>query len=346
MKICIYSDVHWNTSSSLIRSRGEKYSIRLEHLINSVNWVNTIAEKNNCTYMICAGDFMDKTQLVDEELTALKEISWNNIPCYFLCGNHESSVSDLHFCTTKALESSNHIIIDKLFVLKTIDCDFLFLPYVSEFDRQPLANYIKEAQLETHTKPLIIISHNDIAGINYAGFENKTGFSITEIEENCDLYLNGHIHNSNWITPKILNLGSFSAHNFTNDSLHYNYGIWILDTETLKLEFIDNPFGFNFYKLDIDDDKDINRLSKLKPNSIISVRCNSIIYPRVKAILEATSNIIEHRITVTKTTEELTDTVTSIAELQVDHLDKFIECCRANITNDDTLELELAEICK
>lgn len=345
MKICIYSDIHWNTSSSLIRSRGKIYSTRLEHLINSMNWVNTIAEQYNCKYMICAGDFMDRSQLNDEELTALKEISWNNLPCYFLCGNHESSVNDLHFCSIKALETTDHIIVNKLFTLKTADCNFLFLPYINEVDRQPLETYIKEVGL-TRTKPLVIISHNDMAGINYAGFESKVGFSIEEIEKNCDLYLNGHLHNSEWITKKILNLGSFSAHNFTNDSSNYSYGIWIFDTETLSLEFIENPTGFNFYKLDILTKKDLKILSTLKPNAVVSIRCTTALYPEIKAILAESSRVLESRITIIKTADELANTAVSIAELQSDHLSKFIDCCRNNIANTDILERELAEICK
>lgn len=37
MKICIFSDVHWSTASSLVRSRGTKYSKRLEQLLVGIN---------------------------------------------------------------------------------------------------------------------------------------------------------------------------------------------------------------------------------------------------------------------------------------------------------------------
>ena len=38
MKIGVVGDVHWCAYSSILRSRGNKYSIRIENLIKSVNW--------------------------------------------------------------------------------------------------------------------------------------------------------------------------------------------------------------------------------------------------------------------------------------------------------------------
>ena len=56
-KLFVYGDVHWSTYSSIIRSRGEQYSTRLENLIRSVNWAEALAEKYNCETVICLGDF-------------------------------------------------------------------------------------------------------------------------------------------------------------------------------------------------------------------------------------------------------------------------------------------------
>lgn len=344
MKICIFSDVHWSTASSLVRSRGTKYSKRLEQLLAGINWVNQTALEHNCEMMICAGDFMDKAQLSDEEITALKDISWNNLPAYFLCGNHESSVNDLRFSSLKSLEAENHIIITKPFVLRQLKCNILFIPYVAESIRRPLQSYINDFDLKKSSKPLIIISHNDIAGIKYAGFFlSKIGFDIAEIEANCDLFLNGHLHNSEWISKKVLNVGSYSAHNFTNDSAIYKYGIWILDTETLSVEFIENPYSFNFYKLEFYDLESLVLLESLKPNAVVSIKTYAKLVASIRQKILTLPNILENRIITTDLASTQTAT---IEELQTDPLARFIDFCHAVIPNSEILEQELAEICK
>lgn len=359
MKIAIFSDVHWSTYSSLVRSRGDEFSFRLEQLIRGMDWVNRLAVEQGCSAMICAGDFMDKAQLTDEEITALKRIRWNSLECIFLCGNHESSVSDLRYSSLKAVESTDpmHKVLSEPTLWNSLpECDVFFLPYIVESDRKPLVHYLEEAGLKDRKKPLVIVSHNDIAGINYGGFESKIGFSTKEIDENCDLYLNGHLHNSEWVTKKALNVGSMTAHNFTNDSARYRYGAWVLDTETLKLEFFENPYGLAFYKIDIESEKDLKKLDGLKFNSVLSIKCAEDALPALKEKLEKLKSaeavagtkgswILENRITAERKPGDAGTEVT-ISELQSDHIGKFAEFCRNTLAASKALDIELAEICK
>lgn len=339
MKHLFFGDVHWSTSASLVKSNGLKYSTRLEHLIDSMNWINEIAIKYNCDEIDCCGDFFDRANCTDIEISALKEIKWSNIPCKFICGNHESSVSDLRY---NMLNVFNHA---DIFIEPTLenreDCDILFLPYATESDRKSLESYLDNRT----NKPLIIISHTDIAGINYGGFVSKSGYSISELSKTAALVLNGHLHNTEKVADNVINVGSLTAHNFTNDSFNYQYGAWILDTKTLELQFIENPYGFNFYKFEINKEKDLEIISSLKPNSVISIKCEDSFLAQLKEEIEKyKSNIIEHRITQVKSSKN-TDEV-SIASLQVDHLSKFIDFCKANINNSEVLDIELAQVCK
>lgn len=345
MKILIFSDCHWSTNSSIVRARGQKFSTRLEFLIQSMNWLNELALKEGCEEMICAGDFMDKSILNDEEITALQKISWNSLPCYFLCGNHESSVADLRYSSLKAVESPNHFIISNSGFSQCFGATQInYLPYVLETDKQELKNYLVKNNI---CNKQIIISHNDIAGINYGGFESTLGFSIDEIEENCDLFINGHLHNSEWITNKIINVGSFSGHNFTNDSNRYKYGVWILDTDSLKLEFYENPYSLNFYKLEIKTKADLNLINSLKTNAVLSVKTNKEMLLEVKnAIQELDNKVVESRIVLEQNIETDTEDI-SIEDLQgTDHIQRLIQFCKEKIINSDILESELAEICK
>ena len=67
MRYLIYTDVHWCTYSSIIRSRGETYSKRIENLITSINWAENLALEKGCNEIICLGDFFDKPDLTSEE---------------------------------------------------------------------------------------------------------------------------------------------------------------------------------------------------------------------------------------------------------------------------------------
>ena len=55
-------------------------------------------------------------------------------------------------------------------------------------------------------------------------------------------------------------------------------------------------------------------------------------------------NIIESRIILVKKYTETTETAE--LDLTVDHLARFIECCKATIENSSILDEELSEICK
>lgn len=347
MKIMLFSDIHWSTSSSMITMRGERYSKRLELLIKSLNWIEDLSLKLGCEREICLGDFCDKSVLTDEEISALKEIKWNALKKYFIIGNHESGQHDLKFSTVNALDNPNIKIISKPTRIDSEKNTYYFLPYIVESDREDLKTILERIDQDLPSKQnKIIFSHNDIAGQNYAGFISKIGFSIKEIEDNCDLYLNGHLHNQQWVTKKILNVGSSSAHNFTNDSIVYKYGVWVLDTDTLKLEFYENPYSLNFYKFEILVEKDLFKLDKIKDNSCLSIKLTSDLYEKTKEYLDMKKDkILAERLTPIKSVEN-TNSEVSIQDLQSDHLEMLIKFCKETLENSDILNTELAEICK
>lgn len=348
MKLLFVSDIHWNTTSSSIQKRGTQFSVRLEHLIDSLNWVNKLAETEGCDRVICAGDFFDKARIIDEEATALTKIEWNKLLWYLLCGNHESSVNDLRFNMLKLLKTDKHIVVDTVQVINLDTVDILFLPYMVESDRKPLVEYIDIMREKLTGKPLVIVSHNDIAGIKYAnGIESKVGFSIDEIQKNCALFLNGHLHNQTKPAENILNLGSFSAHNFSNDSLNYEYGVWTLDTQTMELKFFENPYGFNFYSFEIWKPADFKKLSKIKPNSAVKIKCTETLVPALKDELEKYSDkILEKTITQVLVDDVEREEYNPQPESKLDYLSKLAELCRATIPESTILEEELSIICK
>ena len=342
MRILCFTDTHFCERSSIITKYGTKYSLRLENQINSINWVESIAKEKNCGMVVCLGDFFDKPQLTDQEITALQDIKWaENIPHYFLVGNHESEENDLQYSSTKVLEAEYRVIVDKPMLYNLADIELAFLPYIVESNKQPLETYFPKTGM-----PRILFSHNDILGLQMGPVVSKIGFSIEEIEANCEFCLNGHLHNGQAVSQRVLNLGNLTGKDFGEDATRYAHKIIIIDTDTFKFETIENPYAFNFYKIDILTEKDIDLLNTVKPNAVISLKCLDSCVEAVREKVTQNSNILDTRIILIKTFEESSGETVDISDLVVDQCVKFAQCCREKLDNTPILEAELLEILK
>jgi DNA repair exonuclease SbcCD nuclease subunit len=342
MRILVFTDNHFCERSSILTKYGTKYSVRLENQIESINWVEQIAKNKNCKMVVCLGDFFDKPQLTDQEITALRDIKWaDNIPHYFLIGNHESEENDLQYSSTKALESENRFIIDKPAIHNLADVELAFLPYIVESNKQPLETYFPKSRL-----PRILFSHNDILGLQLGPVVSKIGFSLEEIEANCTCCLNGHLHNGQAISNKVLNLGNLTGKDFGEDATRYQHKIIIIDTDTFAFETIENPYAFNFYKFDILTENDLKILDTVKTNAVVSIKCVDKYVEYIREKIAQNPNIIDTRIILIKTFEESDSLAVDISDLAVDQCVKFAECCREKLDNTPILEAELAEILK
>jgi DNA repair exonuclease SbcCD nuclease subunit len=342
MKILLIGDAHFCKRSSIINKFGTKYPVRLENQIQTFGWIKEQAIKNNCGMVIGLGDLFDSSQLSDVEITAAKELPFAELPTYLIVGNHEASSQDLTFSSTKVLEADNRYIVSEPSTLLIDEStEICFLPYITESERKPIAEYFPhEANCSR-----IILSHNDIKGINYGPVISAVGFEIADIEANCDLYINAHIHNGQKITDKIYNIGNITGQNFSESADKYSHNIIILDTKDLSVTHIENPYAYNFYKLQIDNESDIVCLDSLKNNAVLSIKCEQSLVELVKQKIGTLNNIVESRLIITKNYIENTEVAEEI-DLSVDHLARFIDYCKATIENTTILEEEIAEVCK
>lgn len=341
MRILIFADLHMCPQASIINKWGTKYPKRLENCINTVNWLERKAEELNCDYIISLGDFFDKPDLSSETITACNDIEWSDIMHYHIVGNHDASNSSLMFNAVNSLKADRHAIVSEPSVLPLVDCNICFLPYITECDRKPLSEYFKNLD---PNEPRVILSHNDISGIQLGPVISRTGFSVGEIEAECCWFFNGHLHSSQAITPKIINLGSVTGKDFGTDALIHSHRVAILDTSNMSIEYIENPHAYNFYKLQVDCESDILCFDELKNNAVVSVKCASNFIDKVRQKIDDNPNIVESRVILIRQYEENTEATE--LDLTVDHLTRFIECCKASIENSTILEEELSEICK
>ena len=340
-KILLFTDLHMCPRASIINKWGTKYTSRLENCIASMNWVEQTAKELNCDFIVNLGDFFDRPDLTSDTITACNDIKWSNIMHYHIVGNHDASNSSLTFNSVNCLSNDSHTVITEPQMLMLGNCEICFLPYVTECDRKPLSEYFTKY---TDYRKRIILSHNDISGIQLGPVISRTGFALEEIENNCDLFFNGHLHNGQAVSNKIINLGNLTGKDFGENSLLHSHKIAVLDTDTLAVEYLENPYAYNFYKLQFDNENEISCLYVLKDNAVLSIKCESSLIEEVKQIIEKLPNIVESRIILTKKYEDSVET--QELDLTVDHLARFIECCKATIDNTAILDEELSEICK
>lgn len=346
MKVLFYTDPHWSQYSSILRSRGEQYSTRLENLIASINWMEQVAWSAGCQVIICGGDFFDSAVLNSEELSALKNVQWAPVSHLFLTGNHETNVGSLEFSTADLFNlCPNAAVISKPehYDIEGANIEFCFLPYILERDRQPLDTYFPPK----HGKR-IIFSHNDLKNVQYGSFLSTEGFTVEEIEANCDLCMNGHIHHCAYVTPRIINGGNLTGQNFTEDAYKYEHCIQIIDTDTLHVDFYINPYAFNFYKLDCRKyntlDEIIPVISDLKEQSVITITVKSSLAGDVKNYLShvVKSHVTEYRV-ITEHESTVVDLNAPVIEA-VDHLKQFENYVLANIGTSDIVKEELLNV--
>lgn len=349
MRILMYTDPHFSQYSSIVRGRGEKYSIRLENLIDSINWAEGLATLEQCNAVFVLGDFFDKSELCAEEITALKEIKWSGLSHIFLVGNHELARHTLEFSSSHLFDMCpNTLVVDSPLSYRIDgeeDTEICFLPYRFNVDK-PIAEYFNSDKSNCNRR--IVFSHNDLKGINYGAFVSKEGFEVSDIENYCDLFINGHLHNGENISKKVINLGNLTGQNFSEDAAKYKHCAAILDTKTLRLDYYENPIALNFYKIDeetFDDCK--TELDNLKNNSVITVKCSDKDAQAVKDEIAKHSNIIESRVMIETTKETGTLLENKIEELtKMDHIQEFRSYITSTLGNNDIVNEELEEISK
>ncbi len=333
MKIGIVGDIHWSKYSSIIRTRGNKYSTRLENCIDSINWAEWYLAK--CDMVVYLGDFFDCESLHAEELTALSEIEWNLRPHVFLVGNHELGLNNLSFSSAHVFNMKDVTVVDEPYKMDVGNStELCFLPYILNSTNHTINDFVPPK-----TNKRIIFSHNDIKGVQLGKVVSTAGFDIKDIENNCDMFINGHLHNGGFVTDKIYNLGNLTGQNFSEDALKYTHNVAILDTDTMYLSNAENPFAFNFYKF---TDSSVLRNYDFPSNSVIVAKIDSCELEEVTEFVKNNRCIIAHRFIISNDRDDVT--TTNNVTLTVNHLDKFREFVIDKLGNEETVLSELTEV--
>lgn len=353
MKVLVCGDVHFSSTSSIVRRKGKFFSERLENCIASINYVESCAVGSGCDYIIYLGDFFDKPVLNAEELTALQSIQWSPIKKIFLVGNHEMASSDLSLSSAHLFNLiPNSTVIDSPNGMVGFGCRFMFLPYILESDRKTVEDYFNElfmtpGMFETQeTKTTYIFSHNDIKGVQMGNFVSEEGFSVEDIENNCSICFNGHLHNRGYVGSKIKNVGNLTGQNFSEDATKYRHMFDILDTVTGEVKEFVNPFAFNFVKFEIYNQENFSSASQFcneSDNLVVSAKCVDSIVSDLRKFLSECERVCEYRvITILEDEAETNNTFEELVD--TDHISEFTKYIRSVLGNNTIVNAELQKV--
>lgn len=363
-KILLFTDPHFCTYSSILRKRGEKYSIRLENQLDTMNWLLDVYKKENCSMFICLGDFFDRSELSAEELSCLSLIDFKDVNAYFIVGNHELGRGDLSFSSAHTFLINRECeVFNKPSVLKLDNTLLYILPYQLDINhKKDIMEYFPNIPKD-ESKYRLLLTHNDIAGIQLGKYKTETGFAIDNLSENFDLTINGHLHNQQWVTKNILNLGNITGQNFSEDGFKYPHEAMIIDCDTLEYKLISNPRAIYFYKIDFTGKNNnidyINKISFSLRNAVISVTVNEEDYSYIRyrfdpdynppdacQMLPKNCNIVQARVTVIKNNIAQITKKENIQSLQLDYKKSFEEYVLSTFGKTKDIIKELEEVLK
>lgn len=290
MLLGIYTDAHWTKNSSLLRSSNNELGPRLEMMTESYKWMYETFGKE-VDAIINGGDLTDNTFLSSEEITAISNaLSYSKgVPEYHILGNHERQTESSSFHSLSMLNLlPNMKVIDKPGKMD-INPDVAFLPY----SHKPDLSTIRELSTK------VLFSHITVLGSYLTSVFRATNGVPTDFLDDCfDLVVNGHIHSAQWVSKKVLNLGVATGVSF-GDSYKAHYpSVAILDTDTLKLEIIENPYAIRFIKIETDSISGLTtKLNKLKEGSYaLQVRVPFELRDEARRIVDNDPRVVSSRV--------------------------------------------------
>ena len=243
MKILIYSDLHLYNH--------HKLSINSETALNVLNFIKNYSRDHGIKKIICAGDFFHaKSRVyaphVVQSLLIIKEIYKLGVEQYFIIGNHD-------------MASVNSYLNSILFVFSDyskIVSDYYFFDIDSA--RVHLLNYTtyKFDDFVLSKNKNILVTHLDIKDFYMSNnVKCNNGFNLSDFND-FDLVVSGHFHEFQQ-KENVVYVGSPYQISFSEKD--QKKGFILLDTESLKFEFVEID-GLPKYKyIEIDNLNQIKR---------------------------------------------------------------------------------------
>lgn len=258
MKIAILGDCHF-----LVRNGSQHFNNYFEKFFSNV--FIPYLKANNITIIIGLGDLMDNRKTLDiEGLKECKryffdELQRYNITLYSILGNHDivyRNTLSVNSPSQVLREYSNVIVVDSPMAIDNLGIDLI--PWICKDNESECMDHI------SNSKNPICMGHFEIENFSmYKGVECKEGLS-KDIFSRYEYVFSGHYHHKS-NKDNIYYVGT--PYELTWMDYGDERGFHILDTDTRKLSFIENPYKM-FNKIEYTEDYDFSNLSKYERSYI------------------------------------------------------------------------------
>lgn len=247
MKIGILTDTHFG-----IRNDAPVF---YDYFKKSVDFFVKSCLDQGVETVLHLGDVYDRRKYVNF-MTAyrarkdlIEPLAYNFKEVVLLAGNH-----DEYYKNTHKVNSLDELVGDRnsnLTILKEAetwtfdDTEILLVPWITESNRDHTSLQIEE------TQAMVAMGHFEFKGfLEQKGSISSKGLEPSMFEKFSAVY-SGHFHHRHRL-GNIQYIGAFTEHYWSD----YNdpRGFCIFDTETLEMEFIQNPYSM-FHMLSYDDEK-------------------------------------------------------------------------------------------
>ena len=275
MKILWYTDTHFGLSGAFSRPSSSGYTSRLDETLELHSWVADLVKEHQPDLTIHGGDIY-KPQIVlhGVEVSASTRGTSKVVRAskmhLTLLGNHDYITKDTKVTAIDWLdEKEGSKVIKMVDFMEVPDEDVLlvFCPYV--WDYSHVVRKMEE-ELSRDYKDIYFFGHAEIGGaLNSMVMDLGSGETHKHYSENSNsvpvdllsqftMAFNGHHHIPQKPAENVYLTGSLQQFTVTEYSPDMPRGVYILDTETKELEFIENKITPEIVRVE-------NNLEKLGP---------------------------------------------------------------------------------
>jgi DNA repair exonuclease SbcCD nuclease subunit len=166
----------------------------------------------------------------------------NHLGCYILAGNHDAPYKNSLECNAvreilRGYVSNFQIIdgpsVDSVFGKAAYDKSFIMMPWICEDNKESACDLLKETRLR------VVFGHFQLNGYAmHAGRTCEEGEDDAKLQD-FDLVVSGHFHERSR-KGVVQYLGAPCEYTWADAGCKRGFGV--LDTDTLTIEYIENPF--------------------------------------------------------------------------------------------------------
>ena len=235
MKVAIITDQHFG-----VRKSDKNFHSYFKKFYDTVFFPTL--EERGITHLIDMGDTFDNRKHID--LWALKWSKQNyydklaeiGVQVHTVVGNHTAYYKNTNAINSVDLlmrEYNNITVYSEITEDKIDNLNILFVPWINSENREESIKQIKSSECQ------IVMGHLELNGFSpYKGHVMTEGMEC-DVFENFKYVFSGHYHTRS-DNGKIFYLGN-PYQLYWND-VNDKRGFHIFDTQTYKLEFIENPY--------------------------------------------------------------------------------------------------------